>query len=64
MSIKRIIQGKRIINNLSKVCAILNQETVSGRQFYAEYIYNAFALAHNKYKIAIFLECNYNLAGL
>ena len=25
-------------------CAILNQETVSGSQFYAEYIYNAFAL--------------------
>ena len=23
---------------------ILNQETVSGSQFYAEYIYNAFAL--------------------
>ena len=25
-------------------CAILNQETVSGSQFYAEYIYNVFAL--------------------
>ena len=28
--------------------SILNQKTVSGSQFYAEYIYNAFALNFNR----------------
>ena len=55
---------KKILIGHPHYCAILNQETVSGSQFYAEYLYNAFALAHNKYKIAIFLECNYNLTDL
>ena len=31
--------------------SILNQKTVSGSQFYAEYIYNAFALLFEFYKI-------------
>ena len=37
---------KLLCNNqrIAHYCAILNQETVSGSQFYAEYIYNAFAL--------------------
>ena len=35
---------KKILVGHPHYCAILNQETVSGSQFYAEYIYNAFAL--------------------
>ena len=35
---------KKILIGHPHYCAILNQETVSGSQFYAEYIYNAFAL--------------------
>ena len=45
-------QGKRIINNLSKLCAILNHETVTGSKFFAEYIYNAFALKY--WRITVF----------
>ncbi|WP_169309751.1 hypothetical protein [Treponema succinifaciens] len=35
---------KKILIGHPHYCAILNQETVSESQFYAEYIYNAFAL--------------------
>ena len=35
---------KKILIGHPHYCAILNQKTVSGSQFYAEYIYNAFAL--------------------
>ena len=46
--IKKLMQGKRIINNLSKDCA---KERFSESQFYAEYIYNAFALKTNVHTI-------------
>ncbi len=39
---------------------ILNQETVPESQFYAEYIYNAFALNFCLGKIAIFEHSIYN----
>ena len=35
---------KKILIGHPHYCVILNQETVTGSQFYAEYIYNAFAL--------------------
>ena len=45
--------------------SILNQKTVSGSQFYAEYIYNAFALNFNrtetKKKAARFLDSQQKL---
>ena len=47
-------------NNLSKLCAILNQETVPGSRFYAEYIYNAFALFAVFPLIANYHYINYN----
>ena len=36
---------KKILIGHPHYCAILKHETVPGNQFYAEYIYNAFALA-------------------
>ncbi|WP_287054226.1 hypothetical protein [Treponema sp.] len=35
---------KKILIGHPHYCPILNHKTVSGSQFYAEYIYNAFAL--------------------
>ena len=57
---------KKILIGHPHYCAILNQKTVSGSQFYAEYIYNAFALRrHVIFKLQlqknIPVECLYYL---
>ncbi|MCI6913658.1 MULTISPECIES: hypothetical protein [Treponema] len=51
---------KKILIGHPHYCAILNQETVSESQFYAEYIYNAFTLNFCLGKIAIFEHSIYN----
>ena len=38
------MQAYKNNQRVAHYCAILNQKTVTGSQFYAEYIYNAFAL--------------------
>ena len=50
---------KKILIGHPHYCAILNQETVPESQFYAEYIYNAFALAVLTFRLKTYYLIRY-----